>query len=60
MPIYRGRGVPGDEDFFIEEFQGFHTSPNGKYWGSGPIRDDGMLVSEYEELHKKKHKSKYF
>ena len=37
MPIFRGRGIPGEEGFECEEFEGFDVSPNGKYWGNEPI-----------------------
>lgn len=50
MPIYTGHGKPGDDDFHMEEFQGFDVSPNGKYWGSGPINNDGILLSELEGM----------
>lgn len=57
MPFYTGTGVPGSKDFTMEEFKGFDTSPNGKYWGSGPINDDGILLSELEGMNRKQRRA---
>jgi len=59
MTFFIGRGDPNSEDFEIEEFMGFHTSPNGKYWGSGPIGDDGILITEKEADLKEETARKY-
>jgi hypothetical protein len=40
MPIYRGKGVPGQPGFEMEEFEGMYVSPNGKYWGNEPIDEE--------------------
>lgn len=57
MPIYIGKGVPGEPDFECEEFKGFPVSRCGNYWGSGPVDKDGYLImgdsTEFQ------HKSKY-
>jgi len=50
MPFYTGKGKPGDPDFEMREFEGFPVSPNGKYWGSEPINNDGIFYSELEGM----------
>jgi hypothetical protein len=34
MPIFYGKSRDGSD---MKEFEGMHTSPNGKYWGNKPI-----------------------
>lgn len=38
--FYRGKGVPGEEGFEMEEFEGMYVSPSGKYWGSEPMSEE--------------------
>lgn len=66
MTFYRGKGVPGQPGYECEEFKGFDTSPNGKYWGSEPIGNDGVFLRTKKEQKaikrraaKNIHRSKY-
>ena len=59
MPIYVGKGVPGEPGFECKKFEGFHLSPNGEYWGSEPIGDDGEFIDWKSKRKKFKHRSKY-
>lgn len=36
MPIYTGKGVPGQDGFEMKEFQGMYSSPCGRYFSSKP------------------------
>lgn len=58
MPIYFGKGVPGEPDFECHEFTGFPVSKCGKYWGSGPVDKEGYLIID-AGTHEHTHKSKY-
>lgn len=53
MSFYIGKGVPGEPGFEMKEFEGFPVSPNGKYWGSKLVDNNGNFIDEI------KHKSKY-
>ena len=57
MSFYLGKGKPGDPDFEFKKFEGFQVSPNGKYWGSEPINDDGIFVSELEGMSRKERRA---
>ena len=57
MALYTGHGIPGDKDFHIEEFKGFPTSPNGKYWGTEHINNDGIFLSELEGMNRKERRA---
>ena len=57
MAFYTGNGIPGDPDFHMEEFTGFPVSPNGKYWGSEPINDDGIFYSELEGMNRRERRA---
>jgi hypothetical protein len=37
MPFYFGKSADGSD---IQEFPGFHVSPNGKYWSTEPITEE--------------------
>jgi uncharacterized protein YchJ len=43
MPIYYGKSADGSD---AKEFEGFHVSSCGKYWGSEPF--DNEAVQELE------------
>lgn len=52
MPLYRGKGVFGQPGFEMEEFEGFHVSSCGKYWGSEPFTKESerdMRRMEWKE-----------
>ena len=44
--FYIGNGIPGESGFEMNEFKGFDVSPNGKYWGSEPIDNNGNFISD--------------
>lgn len=45
MAFFTG-GINEDGSDFIEEFKGFNSSPNGRYFASEPINNDGIPLSE--------------
>jgi hypothetical protein len=54
MPIYHGKSADGSD---MKEFKGFDVSPNGKYWGSEPINDEGEFIKDIKR--KTRSRSKY-
>lgn len=60
MPIYVGKGVPGQPGYECKEFSGFPVSRDGKRWGNGPVDKDGFLIEWKDSVKPQfKHRSKY-
>ena len=54
MPCYTGSSADGSD---IKEFEGLDVSPNGKYFGSEPVNDDGIFLSRIEGMSRRERRA---
>jgi len=46
MPIYTGKGIPGEEGFEMKEFEGVYTNPdNDNEWSSKPYPKQKQVIN---------------
>ena len=54
MTMYYGKSADGSD---MKEFQGFYTSPCGRYWGSHPFTKDHPLMQSKNRPKKNRNKN---
>lgn len=53
MPIYRGKGVLGEDDFEITKIEPIcYVSPCGNYWSTEPFRENNSNKKPKSRFHK--------